>query len=189
LTSAQLYTVVRVAGAAYLVFIGGKTLLGVLRAARTTPQPAATAPVESVAAGRAEASAVSRSSGARSSVEPGASEPATPARFGQSEPEKSAQSAGAAFLLGVVSNLLNVKVVVFYVTFLPQFVTPGPGATTRTAMLAMTFIGLAVAWWICYILLLDKIGRWMRRPRVERVIEGLTGAVLVGLGIKVALDM
>ncbi|MGH3657942.1 MAG: LysE family translocator [Micromonosporaceae bacterium] len=170
LTSAQLYAVVRLAGAAYLVYIGVQTLVGVFKAMRTrAARTASPVPTQAPAPDRAGEAAVEPEDA------PVDSGPRT-------------QSARSAYVLGVVSNLLNVKVVVFYVTFLPQFVTPGPGAPIRTAMLAVTFIGLAVAWWICYILLLDRIGRWMSRPAVKRGIEGVTGAVLVGLGAKIALD-
>lgn len=169
LTSERLYFVVRLAGAAYLVYIGVVTLLAVVKSVRATDRSAVTVPDHDTSGGGAQ--------------------PGTGANQADAEADRKAQSIRSAFLLGVVSNLLNVKVMVFYVTFLPQFVTPGPGAPLRTATLAMIFIGLAVAWWICYILLLDRIGRWMSRPRVKLAIEGTTGAVLVALGAKIALDI
>ncbi|WFF05742.1 LysE family transporter [Micromonospora sp. WMMD1076] len=92
-----------------------------------------------------------------------------------------------SFVMGVTSQLLNVKVVVFYVSFVPQFVRPGDGASARTAVPAATFIGLAVPWWACYILLFGRLQPWLTRPSVPLVIERLTGLILVVLAVRIAL--
>jgi threonine/homoserine/homoserine lactone efflux protein len=175
LTSAQLYTVVRWAGAVYLVYVGGTTLLGVLREIRSANSKVV------VEAGHRHGDASTVAAGTPpSAVKPGGVQ--------QIQDEPKTQTFRAAFTVGVVNNLLNMKVVVFYVTFVPQFVTPGPGAAARTAMLAMMFLGLAIIWWSFYITLLDWIAGWLQRPRVKQTIEGLTGAVLIGLGAKIAFD-
>jgi len=90
--------------------------------------------------------------------------------------------------MGITSQLLNIKVVIFYVSFVPQFVKPGDGAAARTAVLAATFIGLAVLWWACYILLIDRLHPWLTRPSVLKVIERLTGVILIVLAIRIALS-
>ena len=82
--------------------------------------------------------------------------------------------------MGIGSNLLNPKVILFYVAFVPQFVQPGDGAAARTAMLAATFVGLAVAWWVLYILAIDRLHDWLTRPKVQVWVERLTGVILVG---------
>jgi len=175
LTSAQLYTVVRWAGAVYLVYVGGTTLLGVLREIRSANSKVV------VEAGHRHGDASTVAAGTPpSALKPGG--------VPQVQDEPKTQTFRAAFTVGVVNNLLNMKVVVFYVTFVPQFVTPGPGAAARTAMLAMMFLGLAIIWWSFYITLLDWIAGWLQRPRVKQTIEGLTGAVLIGLGAKIAFD-
>lgn len=178
LTSAQLYTIVRWAGAVYLVYVGGTTLLAVLREIRRADSKVA------VDAGH------QTGRGDASHAVPG-NPPNAPKSQGvpKIREEPKTQSFRAAFTVGVVNNLLNMKVVVFYVTFVPQFVTPGPGAAARTAMLAMMFLGLAIIWWSFYITLLDWIAGWLQRPRVKQTIEGLTGAVLIGLGAKIAFDV
>ena len=91
--------------------------------------------------------------------------------------------------MGITSNLLNPKVIVFYVSFVPQFVEPGPGAAARTAFLAATFITLAVLWWILYILLIDRLNPWLTRPRVRVAIERLTGLVFILFAVKLALGV
>ena len=193
LTSETLYFLVRVAGAGYLAYLGITTLRSVWRSWRATnPDPVSAVPAAQVAVG---------SVGSRDSAGPSApvtesaeADPAEPAYSASEQSESTEptrprhQSVKTAYLMGVVSNLLNVKVIIFYFTFLPQFVAPGPGAPLRTATLAVIFISLAVAWWIFYILLLDRVRRWLARPAVERSIEAATGVVLVLLGIKLALD-
>lgn len=184
LTSAQLYTIVRWAGAVYLVYVGGTTLLGVLREIRSAgPKVAVEAGHPT---GREDASTVAPGN------PPSAPKPRSVPKIQDEQKiqdEPKTQTFRAAFTVGVVNNLLNMKVVVFYVTFVPQFITPGPGAAARTAMLAMMFLGLAIIWWSFYITLLDWIAGWLQRPRVKQTIEGLTGAVLIGLGAKIAFDV
>ncbi|WP_064445561.1 LysE family translocator [Micromonospora sp. NBRC 110037] len=165
-SSPTLYTVLRVAGALYLLYLGG-TILWATRPRRTAP---AAQPVP-VGAG-----------GAGPDPDTGpASVPEAPAA---DEPHVARRS----FVMGVTSQLLNVKVVVFYVSFVPQFVTPGDGAAARTAVLAATFIGLAVLWWACYIMLIDRLQPWLTRPSVLLVIERLTGLILIVLAIRIALS-
>ncbi|AXO35164.1 LysE family translocator [Micromonospora chalcea] len=165
-SSPTLYTVLRVAGALYLLYLGG-TILWATRPRRTVP---AAQPV-TVGAG-----------GAGPDTDTGpAPVPDTPAA---DEPHVARRS----FVMGVTSQLLNVKVVVFYVSFVPQFVKPGDGAAARTAVLAATFIGLAVLWWACYIMLIDRLQPWLTRPSVLLVIERLTGLILIVLAIRIALS-
>ncbi|MBP1784097.1 MULTISPECIES: LysE family translocator [Micromonospora] len=165
-SSPTLYTVLRVAGALYLLYLGG-TILWATRPRRTAP---AAQPVP-VGAG-----------GAGPDPETGpAPVPEAPAA---DEPHVARRS----FVMGVTSQLLNVKVVVFYVSFVPQFVRPGDGAAARTAVLAATFIGLAVLWWACYIMLIDRLQPWLTRPSVLLVIERLTGLILIVLAIRIALS-
>lgn len=93
-----------------------------------------------------------------------------------------------AFLLGFLSDLTNPKVALFFVTFLPQFVTPGSNATAEIAFLGVFFNVIATSWWVGYVLLLERTSRWLRRSSVRRNIEKLSGAVLVSLGIRVAFE-
>ena len=50
------------------------------------------------------------------------------------------------------------------------------------------FIGLAVLWWACYIMLIDRLQPWLTRPSVLLVIERLTGLILIVLAIRIALS-
>lgn len=93
-----------------------------------------------------------------------------------------------AYLLGLTSNLTNPKMAVFFLTFLPQFVTPGPHAAAHTALLGLLFNAMATTWWIGYVLVVGRIVAWLGRPAVRRAMERITGVVLVGLGVRLAVE-
>jgi threonine/homoserine/homoserine lactone efflux protein len=93
-----------------------------------------------------------------------------------------------AFVLGFLSNVTNPKVAIFFLTFLPQFVSSGGDAAFEIALLGVLFNVIATTWWIGYVFLLDRASEWLRRSTVRRVIENVTGAVLVALGVRVAFE-
>src|SRR3954447_3953144 len=91
-----------------------------------------------------------------------------------------------AFRQGLVSNLLNPKIALIFLTLIPQFVSPGEPAFSTTAFLAASFLCMAVLWWRIFSLAVGALGRLVARERVRLTIERLTGAVLIGLGVRVA---
>jgi threonine/homoserine/homoserine lactone efflux protein len=93
-----------------------------------------------------------------------------------------------AFRQGVVSNVLNPKIVLIFLTLLPQFVSADEPKLTTTAMLAAIFLGVALLWWRLLSLLVAALGRFLSRDRVRRVFDRVTGTVLVALGLRMALD-
>jgi len=81
---------------------------------------------------------------------------------------------------GFLSNALNPKVALFFVTFLPQFLTVDGGSPRAQALLlSAVFAGLYLAWFSSYVVGVERLGRWLRRPRVRARIEQVTGSVLV----------
>lgn len=93
------------------------------------------------------------------------------------------------FLQGVASNVLNPKVALFFLAFLPQFVGAGASAAhLRLLLLGLLFTGLGIALMTLLALFCGTVGEWLRsRPRVARVIGKAAGGVLVGLGVRLAL--
>lgn len=89
---------------------------------------------------------------------------------------------------GFLSNALNPKVALFFVTFLPQFL---PSATTSPAadslVLSGVFAVLYVAWFGLYAVLVEGLGRWLRRPKVATAIERVTGVLLLGVATRLAV--
>ena len=86
---------------------------------------------------------------------------------------------------GFLSNALNPKVALFFVTFLPQFLTTD-GASPRTEALLLSgiFGVLYLTWFGLYVAAVDRLGRWLQRPRVKARIEQVTGLVLATVAIR-----
>jgi threonine/homoserine/homoserine lactone efflux protein len=85
---------------------------------------------------------------------------------------------------GFVSNLGNAKVAVFYTSLLPQFGSSfGP-----LLALGLLFSGMTLAWLVLYALVVARAGDVLRRPRIRRVLDAVTGSVLVALGLRVAAE-
>jgi len=109
---------------------------------------------------------------------------ARPERAAGDEPAK--RAASTSFRQGLVSNLTNPKMAVFFPSLLPQFVSPGGASFLVLLALGLTFCVMTLAWLTAYAIVVARAGDVLRRSTVRRAIEGLTGAVLVAFGIRVA---
>ncbi len=133
------YTVIKFAGAAYLIWLGARLLLG---------PGQSLAPTADAPAGRP----------------------------------------GGAFWRGFLTNLLNPKVGVFYVTFLPQFIPAGAPVAGYSFFLACLHVALTLAWFGILIAALAPLGRFLRRPATLKALDRLTGGVLVAFGARLAVS-
>jgi threonine/homoserine/homoserine lactone efflux protein len=131
--SATAFMVLKIAGAAYLAWLGIQSLRSAARA------PAVKVPADEV----------------------------TPARL----------PAARSFREGLFTNLLNPKVIVFYLALLPQFLSPGDAVHFVEGILWLGF----VAWGV------DRSRRFFLRPLLRRWMDAFCGTVLVALGLRLAL--
>ena len=94
-------------------------------------------------------------------------------------------TARGSFRQGVISNLGNPKMAVFFTSLLPQF-----GGTSFPALLALglVFCTMTFLWLSAYGAVVAKAGDVLRRPRIRRALDALTGAVLVGMGVRLATE-
>jgi RhtB (resistance to homoserine/threonine) family protein len=138
-TSAVAFTVLKLAGAAYLLYLG----LQALWASR-----APTAPTQ-----------------------------AMPARSSRSPVRQ-----------GLLTNLLNPKIAVFFTSFIPQFLEPGDSVLVRSLVLGAVFTLIGLAWLSAYAVVVSKAGNALRRPRVKRALDRLTGCVLIAFGLRLATE-
>ena len=141
--SAEAFTLVKIAGAVYLVFLGVQAIVRSMRRG----------PGAGIAGG-----------------------------------EHGPGPAGSAFRQGLVTNLLNPKIALLFLTLLPQFVADGEPRVATTAVLAAIFLGGAVVWWRAFSLAVAPLGRFLSRPRVVAWFDRGTGVLLIGLGLRVALE-
>lgn len=96
--------------------------------------------------------------------------------------------AGKAFFQGLMSDLGNPKMAVFFASLLPQFATPGEGLFAALMSLGLVFSLMTFLWLAVYAFVIAKAGEVLRRPAVRRWIEGVTGTLLVALGVRIAAE-
>lgn len=92
------------------------------------------------------------------------------------------------FLRGLTTNLLNPKVGVFYVSFLPQFIPAGGNVALFSVAMAAIHAMMGLLWFVMLILATQPLSRFLRRPAAVRTLDGATGAVLVAFGLRLALE-
>jgi threonine/homoserine/homoserine lactone efflux protein len=95
---------------------------------------------------------------------------------------------GTGFLAGLTTNLLNPKVGVFFVTFLPGFVPHGYPVGLTSLLFGAVFLALSIAYFAVLLTLAVKVIGWMTAPRTRRWIDAVTGSILVGFGIRLAAE-
>jgi threonine/homoserine/homoserine lactone efflux protein len=139
--SATAFSVVKLAGAGYLVFLGVQSLL---QARRTRAAAGATGPE------------------------------LTPKR-------------GNPYLQGLISTVLNPKPALFFLSYLPQFVDPNGPVKLQVGFLAAIHIVLGFVWLTAYASLVSRMQAALTRPRIKAALEQATGAVLIALGLRVAV--
>jgi threonine/homoserine/homoserine lactone efflux protein len=93
---------------------------------------------------------------------------------------------GHPFTQGFLTNILNPKVALFYLTFLPQFIPAGAPVLRTSLLLAMIHNLLGFAWLSLYARFVDRLRVALTRPVVKGWIERVTGAALVLLGARLA---
>jgi threonine/homoserine/homoserine lactone efflux protein len=92
------------------------------------------------------------------------------------------------FWRGLMTNLLNPKVGAFYLGFLPQFIPQGMPVVAFGVGLAAIHAALGLAWFAALVLATRPLARVLARPAVPRGIDGVTGCVLIALGLRLALE-
>jgi threonine/homoserine/homoserine lactone efflux protein len=95
---------------------------------------------------------------------------------------------GAALRQGLTSNLLNPKIAVFFTSLLPQFVDAQTATAADLLLLGLLFNAMGVIWLLTYAALAARGRNVLARPRVRRSVDRVTGVVLIGLGVRIALE-
>jgi threonine/homoserine/homoserine lactone efflux protein len=85
---------------------------------------------------------------------------------------------------GLISNLTNPKMIAFFPALLPQFVPAGQAAFPFLLALGLTFALMTLTWLSAYAFVVTKAGDLLGKRSLSRLLEGVTGIVLVGLGVR-----
>jgi RhtB (resistance to homoserine/threonine) family protein len=95
---------------------------------------------------------------------------------------------GRALRQGLISNLSNPKIAVFFTSFLPQFVHGDGPAFPALLMLGVVFAAITLVWLVAYVVVVDVASAVMLRPAVRKTLDRVTGAILIALGVRLAFE-
>jgi len=106
----------------------------------------------------------------------------------RSDAEGSSARRWSAFRQGVLSNLLNPKVALFFLALMPQFIDAGsPDKVAAFLALGLTFVTLGVVWCVVLAVAAAKLrSAFLRRPSMATVLNKVAGAMFIALGLKLA---
>jgi RhtB (resistance to homoserine/threonine) family protein len=94
----------------------------------------------------------------------------------------------AAFRTGLVTNLLNPKVGVFYLSVMPQFLPEGLNPLLGSLVLGGIHIAEGIVWLSLVVAVVGRARGWLQRPAVRRRLEQLTGVVFLGFGVRLGFE-
>ena len=103
------------------------------------------------------------------------------------EPDTKSSPRHAPLVQGILTNVLNPKLSVFFLSFLPQFVDASRPANPQILVLTGTFIVMGAIWLGTYVVAVDQLSGVLTRPGVKRRLDRVIGTTLVGLGIRLAV--
>ena len=109
-------------------------------------------------------------------------------RTWQAAGEGAAVATGRWFRTGLLTNLLNPKVAVFYVSFLPQFVPEGTAVLPFSLLLAGIHAAEGLVWFALLAAATERLRLVLARERVRRAVQRTTALVLVGFGVRLLAE-
>ena len=105
-----------------------------------------------------------------------------------SPPAKRVEAWGGAFRAGLITSLANPKLAVFFIALFPQFVEPGSSVLPTTLLMATLIVVFDFVWYTGLAVVVSRAKTGVMRSRAGRWLERTTGAVLIALGARVALE-
>ena len=160
-TSHDAYLMLRIVGAAYLLWLGVQSLRS-----RGMPVDGSSVTPESI----------TPDSVTLDSIAP------------EQTPTRRRSLTGSGYPAGLATDLLNPKVGVFFVTFLPGFVPHGYPVGLMSLILGGIFVVLTAAYFAALLAISGRVTKWMSTAHIRRRMDRTTGVVLIGLGLRLALE-
>jgi len=119
----------------------------------------------------------------------GPADPAAPGRTGEPAGPPASRARGwRVYLNGLLSNLFNPKIGVFFVAFLPGFIPARASAAVFSLVLGLWFIVETGAWLVILTWLVARGVGWLRGSAAQRWAERVTGVMLIGFGLRLAAE-
>jgi len=92
--------------------------------------------------------------------------------------------ASTPFAEGLITNVMNPKLVVFFLSLMPQFINSASPAIPQIIVLSATYMVLGTAWLVVYVWIVDRVKRQFQHPRVRRSLDAVSGTILIALGLR-----
>jgi threonine/homoserine/homoserine lactone efflux protein len=92
------------------------------------------------------------------------------------------------FRQGMISNLANPKIAAFFTSLLPQFIGSGRSVLIPFLTLGGVFVLMTLAWLSTFAILASRASALLHRPRVKAALDRVTGAILIGLGVRLVTE-
>lgn len=92
-----------------------------------------------------------------------------------------------SYLQGAISNILNPKTILVYITFMPQFIDLNGNTNQQLIVLGLILTIIAVGWFMILVYLIDHLKKWLNKPTFQTIFQKSTGVMLIGFGIKTAI--
>jgi len=102
------------------------------------------------------------------------------------QPAKRNRTLVKAFVEGLLTNVLNPKVSMFYLAAFPQFISTTNDALNASFLLVSVHALINLIWFTAMVLLLSKLSQATQSGRFQRWLKGITGIVFIGFGLKLA---
>ena len=104
------------------------------------------------------------------------------------EPPAGPAGAHRAYVEGLLTNVLNPKVAIFYLAFLPQFIGPSDPVLARSILLASIHFAEGLVWLSLVTLFVARLRTVLAQPRVRRALESFSRLVFIAFGVKLAIS-
>jgi threonine/homoserine/homoserine lactone efflux protein len=95
---------------------------------------------------------------------------------------------GSGFTAGLLTDLLNPKVGVMFVTLLPAFIPSGAAVGTTSLALGGVYLAETLLYFAVLLWLAERVVAWMGAPRTRRWIDRAAGTVFIGFGVRLAVE-
>ncbi|MCF6409739.1 homoserine/threonine efflux transporter [Pseudalkalibacillus salsuginis] len=92
-----------------------------------------------------------------------------------------------SFMQALLSNILNPKTVLVYITIMPQFINLNGNVNQQLIVLALILTLLAGFWFLILVYLIDYAKKWLKNSKFQKAFQKSTGLILVGFGIKTGI--
>jgi RhtB (resistance to homoserine/threonine) family protein len=89
-----------------------------------------------------------------------------------------------SYMQGALSNFLNPKTLLVYITFMPQFINLDADTNQQLLMLGFILTLIAVGWFLILVHVVDYVKRWIKKPVFQTAFQRCSGVLLIGFGIK-----